>query len=291
MTTWEITIRNIVLLAGALVLTLGGFVAAESLAPDAEVIKPLNEIPLAQLRVMLKGYSGDWRNDSPQAQGVAAPSATKEVAPNVKRIKLPAFKDSLQGTPPLVEVLEHRRSRREYSDEPLTLRELSFLLWSTQGVTGSEDGSVPLRAAPSGGGRYPMETYLAVMSVESTPPGIYRYLPQEHALVVARSGDDPAPAVRTACYDASFVGDAAVVFVWAAVPERTEWKYGYLAHRMIAMEAGHICQNLYLACESIGAATCALLAYDQESMDRLIGVGGKEEFVVYLATVGKRVGE
>jgi SagB-type dehydrogenase family enzyme len=81
--------------------------------------------------------------------------------------------------------------------------------------------------------------------------------------------------------------DAAAVFIWAAIPYRTEWKYAYLSPRMIAMEAGHVCQNLYLSAESIGAGACAMLAYDQASIDALIGVDGKDEFALYLACVGR----
>ncbi len=90
-----------------------------------------------------------------------------------------------------------------------------------------------------------------------------------------------------ACYGQEFVGTAAAVIAWTAVPERTEWKYAYLAPRMIAMEAGHACQNLYLACETVGAGTCALLGYDQARLDALLGVDGENEFTVYLAPLGK----
>jgi SagB-type dehydrogenase family enzyme len=83
------------------------------------------------------------------------------------------------------------------------------------------------------------------------------------------------------------VGDAAVVFIWSAIPGRTEWKYAYLAHRMIAMEAGHVCQNLYLAAQSCGLGVCALLSYHQPQVDELLELDGIEEFTLYLACVGK----
>ena len=92
--------------------------------------------------------------------------------------------------------------------------------------------------------------------------------------------------------DASFGQDypaqSAVTFVWAAVPYRMEWRYGLAAAKVIALDAGHVCQNLYLACEAIGAGTCAVAAYDQGAVDRLLRVDGKEEFAIYLAAVGKR---
>ena len=79
----------------------------------------------------------------------------------------------------------------------------------------------------------------------------------------------------------------AALFVWAVIPERTEWRYSFVSHKMIAQEAGHICQNLYLACESIGAGTCAVGAYDQADMDGLLSVDGDDELAVYVAPVGK----
>ena len=85
----------------------------------------------------------------------------------------------------------------------------------------------------------------------------------------------------------AFVGQAAVVFIWTTIPYRMEWRYGLAAHKVIALDAGHVCQNLYLACEAIGAGTCAVAAYHQQLMDRLVRVDGQEEFVIYLAPVGK----
>jgi SagB-type dehydrogenase family enzyme len=84
-----------------------------------------------------------------------------------------------------------------------------------------------------------------------------------------------------------YPGNAALTFIWTAIPYRMEWRYGLAAHRVIAIDAGHVCQNLYLACETIGAGTCAIAAYDQEALDRLLQVDGEEEFAVYMASVGK----
>ncbi len=78
-----------------------------------------------------------------------------------------------------------------------------------------------------------------------------------------------------------------MTFIWTAIPYRMEWRYGLAAHKVIAIDAGHVCQNLYLACEAIVAGTCAVAAYDQDAVDHLIGVDGEEEFAIYLAPVGK----
>ena len=84
-----------------------------------------------------------------------------------------------------------------------------------------------------------------------------------------------------------FAATGAVLFVWATVPHRMEWRYLQAAHRVILLDAGHVCQNLYLACEAIHAGTCAIAAYDQEAMDELIQVDGEDQFTLYLAPVGK----
>jgi len=85
----------------------------------------------------------------------------------------------------------------------------------------------------------------------------------------------------------TFTGRAAVTFIWTAIPYRMEWRYEIAAHKVVAIDAGHVCQNLYLACEAIGAGTCAIAAYHQELMDRLLRVDGEDEFTIYLAPVGK----
>ena len=127
---------------------------------------------------------------------------------------------------------------------------------------------------------------------------MYRYLPVEHQLLQVYDSDELGSAVTEAALGQIFAGRAPVVFIWTAVPYRLEWRYGMAAHKVIALDAGHVCQNLYLACEAIGAGTCAIGAYDQELMDDLVGLHGPEgsgsfegnegeEFVVYLAPVGK----
>jgi len=84
-----------------------------------------------------------------------------------------------------------------------------------------------------------------------------------------------------------FVGKSAVAFIWTVIPYRTEWRYGAVAHKTIILDVGHLCQNLYLASETINAGTCAIGAYSQDKIDQLLGVDGTEEFTIYAAAVGK----
>lgn len=196
------------------------------------------------------------------------------------------------GSAPLRDVISKRETRRKFSATPLTLEELSFLLWATQGLRRmAVQDDQPLRSfrtVPSGGGRHALETYLVINRVTGVDPGLYRYLPIEHKLLFIDSRHDLAEKLAQACLEQTFMKEGAVIFAWATIPYRAEWRYSIVAHKMIALDAGHVCQNLYLAAEAIGAGTCAIGAYHQKLVDDLIGVDGEEEFVIYLAPVGKQ---
>jgi len=223
-----------------------------------------------------------------QRKNLPAPPVQKPYPKNAILIDLIPPEIFQVGNMPLAEVIWGRMSHRKYNAESLTLEELSFLLWSTQGIREvSENRKYTLRTVPSGGARHSFETYLLVNRVDGLGRGLYRYLPIEHKLCFIREEDDFSEKVSEGCRGQKFIGNAAVVFVWTTIPYRAEWRYGLIAHKMIAMDSGHVCQNLYLACGSIGAGTCAVDAYNQSKMDALLGVDGEDEFVVYVAPVGK----
>lgn len=194
------------------------------------------------------------------------------------------------GSIDLAVAIAHRQSRRTYQPEPITLDELSFLLWATQGVRARRADGPMLRTVPSAGCRHSFETYVAALRVAGVEPGIYRYLPLSHQLMLTRSPESLPDALTAAAMGQAMCGRAAATFVWTTVPYRTEWRYGAASHKVIALDAGHVCQNLYLACEAIGCGTCAIAAYDQQAMDALLGVDGVDEFALYLAPVGKASG-
>lgn len=187
----------------------------------------------------------------------------------------------------LDEMIARRKSVRKFTESKLTVAELAWLLWATQGVRGMfRDDSISMRTVPSGGSRHPFETYIVVNRVEGLERGLYRYLPIDHSLVLLSDCPDE-DAVTEACLGQEFCGDSAVCFIWTAVPYRTEWRYGPVSSKIIALDAGHLCQNLYLAVGEIGAGTCAIGAYDQLKADQIVGADGRDEFVVYIAPVGK----
>ena len=123
--------------------------------------------------------------------------------------------------------------------------------------------------------------------IEGLSPGIYRYLPLEHRLLFEFTEENLRKRIVHSALGQPYTGEAAVTFIWTSIPYRMEWRYGIAAHKVIAIDAGHVCQNLYLACEAIGSGACAIAAYDQEAMDDLLRIDGENEMTIYLASVGK----
>jgi SagB-type dehydrogenase family enzyme len=242
------------------------------------------------LRKFLKAYWWDERDRirTDYMKGLPPPESQKSYPDDMPLIGLVPPESISTGTIPLIDAFKRRKSHRKFTDAPLSMEELSFLVWSTQGMRDpGMMASVSRRTVPSAGARHPFETYLVVNQVTDLEPGLYRYLPLDHSLIRLRTKPASPGKVSDACRGQDFVGRGAVVFIWTVIPYRAEWRYSMVAPKMIALDAGHLCQNLYLASEAIGAGTCAIGAYDQDKMDALLEVDGKEEFVIYAAPVGK----
>ena len=238
-------------------------------------------------RKMLKP---DWRGydftQSDGSKGVKPLPLQKPFSPDDNFIELIKFGETSCGNEPLPKIIANRKSRRIYSGGYLTLEELSYLLWATQGLkTSDEEWGSAEKVVPSAGMVHCIETYLFISRVEGVKKGLYRYLPKAQRIVEVNMSDDCAENLNNAMRNQLF--DSAVVFLWAAMPYKMEWQYMEVSHKMIAIEAGHICQNLYLAAESINCGCCAVAAYHQDEIDNLLGIDGEEEFVIYIGTVGK----
>lgn len=230
----------------------------------------------------LDGISTDQQLKLPQ------PLLQKPVPPDAELISLPKANPGVVKQPDLFTCLKRRRSVRKYSKEALTIDALSFLLWATQGVQRVfGDNYSTFRPVPSGGARHPFETYLLINNVAGLRVGVYRYLPLSHELTFLFTDRDLAVHLRQIFSRQTFVMEGAVVFVWSCLPYRSEWRYQVAAHKCMLIDAGHLCQNLYLACTAIGCGTCAVGDYDQEYLDSFLGLNGQDEFAVYLAPVGK----
>ena len=228
--------------------------------------------------------------ESDQRKGLPVPPIQKPYPEDGVFVELIPSEKFTIGNIPLLEAINNRESRRQYTDEALSLEELSFLLWTTQGVKGLiRDGLLTLRTVPSGGCMHPFETYLIINRVESIKPGLYRYIATEHKLLFIKDLDpEKMPEIASDIFNRqTFIGKGAVVFIWTARPYRTEYRYGEDSLKDILMSVGHICQNLYLACEDIKAGTCAIVAYQQDKVDQFVGVDGNDEIALYLAPVGK----
>ena len=224
-----------------------------------------------------------------QSRRLPAPPLQKPCPEDAVRIDLPEGSRSLQHCcrVPVGEAIMERESVRFFNEEALTLDELSALLWATQGVRHVLSEECALRTVPSAGARHSFETYIAASNVDGLPAGLYRYRPLDNQLVQLYLDEKIGSKASWACMAQRFVAGAAATFFWTTIPSRMEWRYDLAAHKVIALDAGHVCQNLYLACTAMGAGTCAIAAYDQTECDRLLGVDGEEEFTVYIAPVGK----
>lgn len=222
-----------------------------------------------------------------QQKGVPVPPPQKPLPENPTIIDLPDLQAIELQEPSLEKLIDKRRSRRKYTPTALTLEQLSYLCWAThQAVQKVFNSGRVIRTVPSAGSRHSFETYLIINQVDILAVGLYRYLAIEHKLLQIQTQPDIPRQCADACCDQHWMANAAVTFCWSAIPYRTQWRYGDAAGKLIALDAGHVCQNLYLASESIGAGCCAIAAYKQNQIDALLKLDGNDEFCVYLATVG-----
>ncbi|HWQ05123.1 MAG TPA: SagB/ThcOx family dehydrogenase [Longilinea sp.] len=229
-----------------------------------------------------------YAEPSQQTQGLPQPPLESDYPPasglialsEADRVQIPAMD--------LRTAIEERITVRHYSDEPISLEELSYLLWVTQGVRQVTARPVTLRNVPSAGARHAFETYLLVNRVSRLETGLYRYVAGEHALLLADSSADVNARVTRACFEQKQVASSAVTFFWAAVLERMYWRYSERGYRYLFLDAGHVCQNLYLAATSVGSGACAIGHYDDDLLNAALGLDGEKMFTVYGASLGKR---
>ncbi len=243
-------------------------------------------------RELLKATQWRALDTAPPAQrrGEPMPPMQRPYPEAAPLIDLPEMETlDLELALPIADAIGRRQSVRRYAPQPLSLGELAFLLWATQGVHRvHSSGRAVFRTVPSAGARHPFETYLVVRAVEELEAGLYRYLSLSHQLCRLHTEAGLPEQAAEAAHGQLFVAQAAVTFIWTAIPYRTEWRYSLAAAKLIALDAGHVCQNLYLAAEAVDCGVCAIAAYDQALMDALVRVDGEEEFTVYVAPVGKR---
>lgn len=184
-------------------------------------------------------------------------------------IRLP--EPRLDGTRSLEWALLRRRSSRRYLDQPLSSEEVSQILWAAQGITGRH-GS---RTAPSAGATYPLVLYLAAGTVESLPAGLYRYLPEEHALTLRVRGDLRRD-LCSAALGQRWVREGAATVALAAIFARTARRYGERGRRYVQMEAGHVQQNIHLQAAVLRLGTVVVGAFDDDEVRRILSMPAEE---------------
>ncbi|WP_105616298.1 SagB/ThcOx family dehydrogenase [Vallitalea okinawensis] len=231
----------------------------------------------------------DWKlwnyKKTDAGKGLTPPAIVKEYDQKSELISLKTDGINELSKKSLIDCIENRKSIRKFNDNALTIEELSLLLWEVGGIIEHRDGW-SRRTVPSAGARHCLETYIYINKVEEISEGLYRYLPIENKLLLVNATDKLKSNLDKAMFNQMY--NSAVTFIWTAIPYRMEFKYSVVAHKMIAFEAGHACQNLYLASEAIDCGCCAISAYKQKSMDKIVKVDGEDEFVIYMAVVGKK---
>ncbi len=188
-----------------------------------------------------------------------------------------------EGETSLKEVLEERRSVREYKAEAISLREVSAVVWAAQGITEKERG---FRVAPSAGATYPLEVYLVAGDVEDLDSGVYRFLPERETIKKVLEGEKRDELSQAALGQRS-IKEAPASIVITAVYERTTTRYGERGVRYVHMEAGHVGQNIYLQCESLGLGTVAIGAFDDKDVQKVLHLPS-EEVPLYIFPLGKK---
>ncbi len=200
--------------------------------------------------------------------------------PQQASVSLP--EPTLVGEVTVEEALAGRRSVRDYTGDPLSLRTLGQLAWAAQGVSDAGSG---FRTAPSAGATFPIEVDLVVHGADGLQDGVYRYDSRDHALSMRIEGDVRADLHRAALGQV-WVRDAPLVIVVSGVLARTEGRYGERAERYVHMEAGHVAQNIYLQAQALGLGTVAVGAFDDDAVASVLRLGDGER-PLYLLPVGR----
>lgn len=231
------------------------------------------------------GVNQDYATD----QELKKPQPPLAKAPMTDRIlDLPTDFSSLPIETNFLHIINSRKSHRVYTQAPMSLLELSYLLWCTQGVKSVRGKSyATLRTVPCGGARHEFECYLALRNVTGLEDGLYHYLPMKHQMEFLGPKEHLEDFISRSLCEQSWAAKANAVFYYSCVFYRAEWRYGIWAHAPILMDSGHVTENLYLAATSIGLGGCAIAAVDPPVANEAFTLDGMEETIFYAMPVGK----
>ena len=251
---------------------------------DEKRVKKLIEEGRTFLRPYGFEIDEDYQTD--QQLGRRQPPLVKEPMGG-KRIRLPQDFEDLAIENDFLKVINTRRSHRVYSQKKVSLLQLSYLLWCAQGIQSIRGKSyATLRTVPCGGARHEFECYLILQNAEGVQDGLYHYLPWYHELECLQACDDLKGRIDRALDEQVWADQANVIFLFSYVCYRAEWRYGIDAARMVMADMGHVSENVYLACTSIGLGACGIGSLDGTYCDQLFGLDGKEEFMIYAMSAG-----
>ena len=261
---------------------------------EIELIPELNDHNIRRMiqkgRIFMKHEDDDPYPDyfSDQELKKKQPPLYKEKMSDII-IPLPKQFKQLDINNDILDVLYHRRSSRVYTQEKMSLLQLSYLLWATQGVKEIRGNNyATLRTVACGGARHEFECYVVVKNVDGLASGYYHYMSDIHALALLKEcNEDEINEMlhHSLCgQDWSFKANA--IFFYSVIPYRAEWRYGIYSHRVQLMDVGHITQNLYIACESIKLGTCAIAAVNVDYASNAFNLNQEEEFIIYSAPIG-----
>lgn len=223
---------------------------------------------------------------SEQSQEFPAPALETHYEGSGPVIHLPKPATLKPPSALLEDTITGRRSIRRFSTAPLAMEEISWLLWCTQGVQKILPSST-IRTVPSAGARHPLDTYVLLNRVKGLTGGLYRYIALEHAVAPVRLDAKIGALIQEACLGQDMVTMSAMTFFWVADIYRSAWRYSERAWRYVFLDAGHVCQNLYLGAAPLECGVCAIAAFDDQKLNTLLGVDGENQFTVYAAVVGK----
>ena len=185
-------------------------------------------------------------------------------------VTLPTAK--LEGELSVEEAIRRRRSVRSYSDDPITLQQVSQILWAGQGITDTARG---FRTAPSAGALYPLEVYLVAGNVKGLQPAVYRYLPEQHSIELYMEGDQRKP-LKGASLDQHMIQEAPASIVFTAIYERTTWKYRQRGYQYVHMDVGCAAENVYLQGVAIGIGTVYIGAFRDDDVSAVLELPDEE---------------
>ena len=184
----------------------------------------------------------------------------------------------------LEQAIAERRSIRSFGDQALTLEQISRILQSANGITHSL-GSYNMRSAPSGGALYPVDLYLFAFDVVDLAPGLYHYQVSDSSLELVKKGDFK-DQLHTAANEQDVADQGRISIVMTARFDRSTRKYADRGYRYTYMESGAICQNIYLQVTALGLGTTAVGAFNDDALNRLIGIDGVDEAALLIMPIG-----